>query len=439
LSRLSRRAAGALTALVAVATTLAVLPATSGAANEKPAAPEVGVTATEIHLAVVADVDNAIAPGILKGQVDGVKAAAQYVNQQGGVAGRKLVIDFYDSKLNPTEARNAFINACENDLAMTGTGTFLISSVDDIVNCKDQSGQAIGIPDIPGVTTGTLEACSPVSFPLNGSQIDCSTATSSTPTYRMQAGDTQYLQKKYGPLKGPMIVSSDSAATQKSSTIIGVAAKQNGIDITNTVAVSSRDPQTVYTPVIQQIKNDGDNFVDSGTPAEGVIAMRSEAQLQGLTDPKFTWACLLNCYDKKMIAAGSAVDDTHASIAFLPFEEAKSNKTLSAFVKLVPKDSQEGFAVWGWTATLAMAEVLKNVAADKGVNGITRANVLEGIKNFHKFNAGGMYANVDIGSKVPSPCFNMVLLKSGKYTREYPTKKATFDCKQSNLKTLQGS
>jgi len=86
-----------------------------------------------------------------------------------------------------------------------------------------------------------------------------------------------------------------------------------------------------------------------------------------------------------------------------------------------------------------MAEVLKNVAADKGVNGITRANVLEGIKNFHKFNAGGMYANVDIGSKVPSPCFNMVLLKSGKYTREYPTKKATFDCKQSNLKTLQGS
>ena len=122
---------GALAALVAVATTLAVLPATSGAANEKPAAPEVGVTATEIHLAVVADVDNAIAPGILKGQVDGVKAAAQYVNQQGGVAGRKLVIDFYDSKLNPTEARNAFINACENDLAMTGTGTFLISSVDD--------------------------------------------------------------------------------------------------------------------------------------------------------------------------------------------------------------------------------------------------------------------------------------------------------------------
>jgi len=437
-SRSSRRAAGALAALVAMATTLAVLPATGGAATQKPTATDVGVTATEIHLAVVADVDNAIAPGILKGQVDGVKAAAQYVNQQGGVAGRKLVVDFYDSKLNPTEARNAFINACENDFAMVGTGTFLISSVDDIVNCKDKTGQAIGIPDIPGVTTGTLEACSPVSFPLNGSQIDCSTATSATPTYRMQAGDTQYLQKKYGPLKGPMIVSSDSAATQKSSSIIGVAAKQNGIDITNTVAMSSRDPQTAYTPVIQQMKNDGDNFSYSGTPAEGVIAMRSEAQLQGLTDPKFTWACLLNCYDKKMIAAGSAVDDTHASIAFLPFEEAKSNKTLAAFVKLVPKDSQEGFAVWGWTATLAMAEVLKNVAADKGANGITRANVLDGIKAFHSFDAGGMYATVDIGSKVPSPCFNIVLLKGGKYAREYPTKAATFDCKKSNIKTLQG-
>jgi ABC-type branched-subunit amino acid transport system substrate-binding protein len=420
-------------------TTLAVLPATGGAAGEKPSDVEIGVTPTEIHLAVVADVDNAIAPGILKGQVDGVKAAAQYVNQQGGVAGRKLVVDFYDSKLNPTEARNGFIKACENDLAMAGTGTFLISSVDDIVNCKDKAGANTGIPDIPGVTTGTLEACSPVSFPLNGAQIECSTANTSTPTYRMQAGDTQYLQKKYGPLKGPMIVSSDSAATQKSSTVIGVAAKQNGIDITNTIAMSSKDPQTAYTPVIQQIKNNGDNFVDSGTPVEGVIAMRSEAQLQGLTDPKFVWACLLNCYDKKLIAAGSSADNTRASIAFLPFEEAKYNKTLAAFVKLVPKDSQEGFAVWGWTATLAMAQVLKNVAADKGVNGITRANVLQGIKDLHSFDAGGMYATLDIGSKVPSPCFDMVVLKNSKYVREYPAKKATLDCKKSNLKTIQGS
>jgi ABC-type branched-subunit amino acid transport system substrate-binding protein len=439
LSRLSKRVAGALAAIVVMTTMLAVLPVTGGAADEKPADAEIGVTAKEIHLAVVADVDNAFAPGILKGQVDGVKAAAQYVNQQGGVAGRKLVIDFYDSKLNPTEARNGFIKACENDLAMAGTGTFLISSVDDIVSCKDKAGQATGIPDIPGVTTGTLEACSPVSFPLNGSQIDCSTATSSTPTYRMQAGDTQYLQKKYGPLKGPMIVSSDSAATQKSSTIIGVAAKQNGINITETIPMSSRDPQTAYTPVIQSLKTSGANFVDTGTPVEGVIAMRSEAELQGLTDPKFVWACLLNCYDQKLIGAGATVNNTRASIQFLPFEEAKSNTTLAAFMKRVPKDSQEGFAVWGWTATLAMAEVLKNVAADKGVNGITRANVLQGIKDFHNFNAGGMYATVDIGSKVPSPCFNMVVLNSGKYSREYPVKKATLDCKKSNLKTIQGS
>ncbi len=50
-------------------------PATAQSSNEKPQATEVGVTATEIHIAVIADVDNAPAPGLFKGSVDGVKAA----------------------------------------------------------------------------------------------------------------------------------------------------------------------------------------------------------------------------------------------------------------------------------------------------------------------------------------------------------------------------
>ena len=74
MSGLSRRAVGALAALVAVATTLAV-PATGGAAEAKPTATEVGVTATQIHIAQIADVDNAIAPGLFKGGVDGVAGA----------------------------------------------------------------------------------------------------------------------------------------------------------------------------------------------------------------------------------------------------------------------------------------------------------------------------------------------------------------------------
>ena len=121
------------------------LPARAQSTGEKPKATEVGVTPTEIHIAVVADVDNPFAPGPVQGlgrRREG--AGAKYLNSKaggGGLAGRKVVVDFIDSKLNPNEARNGVITACQNDYAMVGTSALFLSTVDDMVNCKDQAGR----------------------------------------------------------------------------------------------------------------------------------------------------------------------------------------------------------------------------------------------------------------------------------------------------------
>src|SRR5437588_13008881 len=82
--------------------------------KEKPAATEVGITATEIHIAVIADVDNPFAPGLFQASVDGVKGFAKYINATGGLAGRRVVVDFYDSHVNPSQTRQAEISACQN-------------------------------------------------------------------------------------------------------------------------------------------------------------------------------------------------------------------------------------------------------------------------------------------------------------------------------------
>src|SRR3954463_6601892 len=66
-------------------------------------ATDVGITADEIHVAVIADVDTPAAPNVFKGSVDAVEGAADYLNSKaggGGLAGRQVVVDFYDSKLN---------------------------------------------------------------------------------------------------------------------------------------------------------------------------------------------------------------------------------------------------------------------------------------------------------------------------------------------------
>jgi hypothetical protein len=219
--------------------------------------------------------------------------------------------------------------------------------------------------------------------------------------------------------------------------VLGLFAQKAGIKIDRTIPITSSATQIQYTPVIQQIKSGGDNYNLTGTPANNVIEMRQEAQLQGLTDPKFTWTCLLQCYDKALVAAGSVVDGTRVSMSYLPFEEAKSNKTLANFVKYVGKDKINGFAMWGFASTLLFAQVASQVVKDKGVNGLTRANFLATLKNTHSFNGGGMYGNVDPGGKLPTNCFMILNLQGGKYVREYPKKAGTLDCKPSNRTTLE--
>ncbi len=437
--RPNTRTVRVLVALGVLAVTIGVMPAVGGAADEKPTDSEIGVTAKEIHIAMVADVDNALAPGLFQLGVDGAKGGVKYINANGGIGGRKVVLDFIDSHLNPNDARNGFIQACENDLAMVGNATFLIGSFDDAINCKDKAGQATGLPDMPSTSTNSKQACSAVTFAPSGSLLDCSTLDQDPQTFTGQVGDSKYYVRKFGPtVQGPIIVSGDSAATAHTTKVLGLLAEKAGIKITDTIPIASKDPQSAYTPVIQQMKNDGDNYNLTGAPVDNVISMRQEAQLQGLTDPKFVWTCQVQCYDQKTVDAGDVMANTHIVMNFLPNlpAETKANATLKNFVKYVGADKASGFAVWGWVSTLLFQQAANQVIKDEGVNGLTRANLLTALKNTHSFDAGGMWGKMDPGTKANSPCFMIATFDGKKYVRDYPKKPGTFDCTPSNRQSV---
>jgi hypothetical protein len=419
----------------------AVGTATAQSSNEKPKATEVGVTATEIHIAVIADVDNAAAPGLFKGAVDGVKAGAAYLNSKaggGGLAGRKLVVDFYDSKLNPNEARNATIQGCGNDLALVGTSALFLSEVSDIVNCPDQAGQAVGIPDMSAVTTGVPESCSALSFPAYGTAIDCPTVNDNPQTFFANQGPAKWeLSKNKGGLHGVTIVGNDTKDAARGGEILGLAAQHAGIKADQgdpVVAVSGRDPQSVFTPVVAKMKSDNSNWSLNVGAANQALLIRSEAEIQGLDTSKVLWECA-SCYGNTLITDNAKTFEGEVQfLGFLPFEEASVNKTVANFVKYVKQvgGAPDQFSAYAYAATLAFADAVNAIVKSDGVNGITRTSLISAIKGLTDFDAGGMIGKRSFKDGKTTSCFLMVQFKGGKWVRQYPTKKGTFDCKSSN-------
>ena len=117
------------------------------------------------------------------------------------------------------------------------------------------------------------------------------------------------------------------------------------------------------------------------------------------------------------------------SLFFIPFEEAKQNKSVNNYLKNVGgKDNADGFGAQAWTAGLFFRDVVNNVVKADGNNGLTRARFLEEAGKIHDFTADGMLGPTDVGGRKVSPCGVILQVKNGKFVRVTPSKKGTLDC-----------
>ena len=342
---------------------------TPDAAASKDGATDVGVTKDEIRIAVVADVDNPFKPGLFQGAVDGVNAAVKHINATGGVAGRKLKVDFIDSKVNADETRNAIITACDQDFAMVGTAAAFLTNVEDETGCKDLAGTATGLPDLASFVTG-VQQCSPVAYPVNPSLLDSATKDQHPQTYYGSTGASSYYKQHIkGAAHGVYIASNDSAVGQHAQDLLFEFPKSLGMKTDQHAYVSSTAPQSAYTPIVQQMKNDTSNFAYA-QGGDGLIALRQEAQLQGVDESSVMWLCN-GCYDQQLPKTGPIVDGTYQGLGVLPFEEAKSNENLATLVKNVGSGTLDQYAVYGFAATLLFQQAAEAAIAAHGADGLT--------------------------------------------------------------------
>ena len=411
-----------------------VASAQSGGGSGKQAlqATEVGISPTEIRIGVIADTGSQLAPGLFQGSVDGVQAWAKYMNEkEGGLAGRKIVVDVYDSALDANKARSAIIEACSKDYALVGTSALFVNNVDDLVSCADLEGAATGLPDFPFTTTEVVHQCSPVSFPINPAVLDCATKDDTPQTYRGGVGATNYYLKKFGKnaLHGLFAYPSDLKSAKLSQVPAFTAQQEAGIDQDATFDISARAPQSAYTPLVQSIKDSQSTYVRHGGNDSQNIALMKEAKIQGVDSVK-VWDCSLQCYTQAVLDTPET-EGLYVWTNFLPFDETKSNKMLKNFMKYTG-DKADGYSAQTWAAGLFLRDAVNAIVEKDGNNGLTRAALLEAAAGVSDFDADGMVGVRDAGNRVPTVCYVLTQVKGGEFVRTFPKKAGTFQCDEKD-------
>jgi hypothetical protein len=277
-----------------------------------------------------------------------------------------------------------------------------------------------------------------MAFPAFGTQIDCATVTQNPQTFNVNQGPPKHeIATSKAALHGVTIIGNDTKDAARGGTLAALAAQAAGIKMDQgdpAVAVSGRDPQSVFTPIVQKMKQDNSNWSLNIASANQALLLRNEATLQGIDPTSVLWECS-SCYGNEIVTKNAdAFEGEVQQLGFLPFEEASVNKTVANFVKYMKKvgGTPDQFSAYSFASTLAFADAVNSIVKSDGVNGLTRENLISGMKGLTDFDAGGMLGKRSFADGKITPCFMVVKFLKGKWVRQYPTKKGTFDCKASN-------
>lgn len=398
----------ATTAAARETTTSATAPA------EELRATDTGITADEIRVAVIADVDNPIRPGVFELAFDGMRAWEAYVNDRGGIAGRRVKVDFLDSKLNPDEYRNAVITACENAFAVVGGLAVFDGSTDDLVGC--------GLPDIPANAISAEHRTAPNSFAVNPS----------IPGTELVGAFRWFLDNVDGCCAQYTLVPNQPIARE--TVLQGINAADE-IGFTRVKDLEVAGEELNYTPFVLELENVGATYVRSGLDYVSTVRLRKEAAVQGV-DAVAVWDCLIQCYTPSLISeGGSAVEGQYVSIQHNPFEDAGEIPAMQAYLDYSERTrgGTGSFGLNAFAAGLLFEQVANEIVGRDGPNGLTRQAMIEALPQVEDFTADGLFGPIAIGARQPPGCFVLLQVQGGEFVRVHPAEPTEIDCSPENL------
>ncbi|WP_419919949.1 ABC transporter substrate-binding protein [Candidatus Poriferisocius sp.] len=401
-------------------------------------ATDIGITSDTITVLVMADVGSPLAPGLFQGSIDGVKAWADRLNSEGGLACRQIEVIEHDSAINATETTNGFLIACEDAFALVGTTSLFALETTDLQNCPDASGNEIGVPDFAYITTEPPHQCSVVTFATSRPNSECPYEGTGLRVVQSQVGHVQWVMENVSPeLNGVFLIPSDLPSTIATAMPQVRSFQEVGVVIEAEPGVSGFTTQSEYGAFIQVMRDSNANFAYTGSDDQSMIKWRSEAEAQGLDADDVIWMCQLSCYTPGFLEQGDVVEGTYVWIWFLPFDEVDQNQELADFMEAIDNEFPPAWAAGSWAGGVLFEQVVNQIVAEGGPNAVTRQAVLEGARNVTSYDVNGWWSPADYSSTENiMPCFMLMQVQNSEFVRVHPEERGELDCNPDNVVSL---
>ncbi len=373
-----------------------------------------GVTDTSITIGTIQDITGP-RPGLMLAPQQATEAFVDYCNSLGGVNGRKLVLQKYDTAL--FNDQQAATQACAGgNFAVVGQAVAIDNTgAQVLVDCN--------LVSVPGFTA-TAE--------FGGSELMVQPLPNPPGHYAI--GGARYLAKKF-------------PAAVKKATVLYTAIDTTRFQVKRQVAAFAQAGWNYvykaefpavsadFAPNVVQIKGAGGQAWNLQGEVTDFSRVLSLFQQQGMNLP-IRYGGQQDYTQQLIDLAGTAAEGVLIEDTTVPFQEASTSPELQLYLKWIKKvdaaAQPTALAVQSWSAALLFATALKTLGSD-----VTGPRLLDALHAIKVWNGNGIQATANPGDNIPTDCFAYLVVKDAKFQRYFP-KKPGFSCDPKNVVQLKG-
>jgi Periplasmic binding protein len=380
-------------------------------------ATEQGVTNSTINIAYGDDRGFSGSPGLDQEMGDAVKAMIAWCDAQGGINGRKIVGDYYDSAV--TNVGSVMTQACKTDFMLVGEGFALDGLAEQTrLNCN--------LAAVPGFTVSADVANA---YEMYQAAPNPSNASPVSIAYQGE--------KLFGKKTLHVGQYNSTLSTQLSSMAKAVQAyTEAGWKFVDCPFQVNYNGEANYTPFMQKLQSCGAQIVfDDATPGPTLYgALQAENQIG------YNPIWLLDAAEYTQAFANwntsGLGNNVYVRIGFEPLEAAKVVPAVSQYLAIVKKSG-------GLTSALgeqsASSFLLWATEAKACGSTLTRQCMINHLAKVTSWTGGGLNAPSDPAKNQPAPCGILMKLDNTKWVQYYPKKLGTFDCSPKYVVPNSGS